>query len=196
MTPTINLLNTLTYEFEEVECKPYTDFTKYELDDVEFPRYCDLSYSDFSLKNLRHTYFNGANLSNCNFHFAHIQYAIFKHCNLTGARGLPIVDDYQERLVNVANAALYPEALDMSCWHTCDTTHCIAGWAIHQAGSLGKLLESDYGAANAGLILLGTEAHGYFWKCEENDKEEVENWLTKISLDARIKQEENGLMTV
>jgi hypothetical protein len=29
----------------------------------------------------------------------------------------------------------------MSKWHTCDTTHCRAGWAVHLAGKSGKELE-------------------------------------------------------
>jgi len=29
----------------------------------------------------------------------------------------------------------------MSHWHTCDTTHCRAGWVVHLAGEAGKLLE-------------------------------------------------------
>jgi len=31
--------------------------------------------------------------------------------------------------------------LDMSEWHTCETTHCRAGWAVHLAGEKGKALE-------------------------------------------------------
>lgn len=31
--------------------------------------------------------------------------------------------------------------LDMSTWHTCDTTHCRAGWVVVLAGEEGKKLE-------------------------------------------------------
>lgn len=34
-----------------------------------------------------------------------------------------------------------PGALDMRDWHTCDTTHCRAGWVVHLAGLAGKELE-------------------------------------------------------
>jgi hypothetical protein len=34
-----------------------------------------------------------------------------------------------------------PEALDMGSWHTCDTTHCRAGWVVHLAGEAGRKLE-------------------------------------------------------
>lgn len=35
-----------------------------------------------------------------------------------------------------------PEALDMEDWHTCDTVHCIAGWATVVAGAQGMALEA------------------------------------------------------
>ena len=41
----------------------------------------------------------------------------------------------------------------MSCWHTCGTTHCRAGWAIHLAGEEGYALERFYGAALAGQLI-------------------------------------------
>ena len=41
----------------------------------------------------------------------------------------------------VLEAVSKPEALDMSDWHTCDTTHCRAGWVVVLAGKKGKELE-------------------------------------------------------
>lgn len=35
-----------------------------------------------------------------------------------------------------------PNALDMGKWHTCDTTHCRAGWVVTLAGEKGKKLEA------------------------------------------------------
>jgi hypothetical protein len=34
-----------------------------------------------------------------------------------------------------------PDALDMSEWHTCETTHCRAGWVVALAGEEGRQLE-------------------------------------------------------
>jgi hypothetical protein len=31
--------------------------------------------------------------------------------------------------------------LKMDTWHTCDTTHCRAGWVVHLAGEKGYALE-------------------------------------------------------
>jgi len=105
-----------------------------------------------------------ANLRGADFYGANLRGADFRHANLTDARGLSIADDAPQRLQAVARAALASDhALEMDVWHTCGTTHCIAGWAIHQAGALGRLLEQMYGAEIAGLMLLGTEAHRFFY---------------------------------
>ena len=33
----------------------------------------------------------------------------------------------------------------MGKWHTCETTHCRAGWITHLAGEEGKKVEEFYG---------------------------------------------------
>lgn len=43
----------------------------------------------------------------------------------------------------VLNAASNCEALDMGDWHTCDTTHCRAGWVVVLAGEKGLKLEKQ-----------------------------------------------------
>ncbi|MGI4873162.1 MAG: hypothetical protein ACRYFX_18535 [Janthinobacterium lividum] len=40
----------------------------------------------------------------------------------------------------VLAATSHPGALNMSDWHTCETTHCRAGWVEHLAGEAGKKL--------------------------------------------------------
>jgi hypothetical protein len=57
-------------------------------------------------------------------------------------------------------------ALDMSTWHTCETTHCRAGWAIHIAGAAGYALEKKLGnSAMAGRAIYrastGRSPHFY-----------------------------------
>jgi hypothetical protein len=41
----------------------------------------------------------------------------------------------------------------MDQWHTCETTHCRAGWAIHLAGVAGKVLEHCCGSNVAGALI-------------------------------------------
>jgi hypothetical protein len=38
-------------------------------------------------------------------------------------------------------AASNPKALAMDTWHTCEKTHCRAGWIVTLAGEAGKRLE-------------------------------------------------------
>ena len=47
----------------------------------------------------------------------------------------------------------------MGAWHTCGTTHCRAGWAIHLAGEDGYALERFYGEALAAQLIY--KASGY-----------------------------------
>jgi hypothetical protein len=50
-------------------------------------------------------------------------------------------------------AASQDGALDMSDWHTCDTTHCRAGWVIALSSDAGKLLEAQIGTSAAAAII-------------------------------------------
>ena len=65
----------------------------------------------------------------------------------------------------------------MDKWHTCNTTHCIAGWATHLHPE-GKELEDKYEAQIAGLLLLGTEAHSHFFDSNEDAREYLKSVLT------------------
>src|SRR5690606_22635005 len=40
-------------------------------------------------------------------------------------------------------------SLDMADWHTCETTHCRAGWAIVLAGAAGRRPEAERGPSRA-----------------------------------------------
>jgi hypothetical protein len=42
---------------------------------------------------------------------------------------------------SVLGAVSKEGALNMGDWHTCDTTHCRAGWVVFLAGEAGKALE-------------------------------------------------------
>jgi hypothetical protein len=47
--------------------------------------------------------------------------------------------------LKVYEAASKDGALNMSDVHTCNTTHCRAGWAVHLAGEAGYALEKFHG---------------------------------------------------
>jgi len=50
----------------------------------------------------------------------------------------PIIENIHQVVYAAASA---PKALNMSDWHTCDTTHCRAGWVVTLAGEAGRALE-------------------------------------------------------
>ena len=56
-------------------------------------------------------------------------------------------------------AASQPRAFDMRTWHTCETTHCRAGWVIHLAGEAGYELEKRFDPVSAAMRIY--EASGY-----------------------------------
>ena len=92
----------------------------------------DLSYADLSVANLRGADLSGANLSDS-----------------------PKIENIHQ---TVFDAASQPGALDMSDWHTCDTTHCRAGWVTHLAGKAGAALEKRMGpSAAATLIYMSSD---------------------------------------
>jgi hypothetical protein len=51
----------------------------------------------------------------------------------------------------VLEAASQPDALNMGIWHTCETTHCRAGWVVTLAGEEGKKLERQTSAQFAAM---------------------------------------------
>ena len=137
-------------------------------------RGADLSGADLSEADLR-----GADLSRADLRGADLSGANLSRADLRGAKGLPITADAPSRLQAVAAQVLSnPDCLRMNLWHSnCGTTHCLAGWAIHQAGPIGATLEALHGAPLAGLLLLGHDAAARFY--QSND--EVLQWLRTIS---------------
>jgi hypothetical protein len=65
---------------------------------------------------------------------------------------VPVVEALDAKILERVEAN--PDALNMGAWHTCETTHCRAGWAIHLAGEAGYALERKYGdSARAGAAI-------------------------------------------
>ena len=49
----------------------------------------------------------------------------------------------------------------MGNWHTCEKTHCRAGWIITLAGEAGKALESFYNTELAAMLIYDASAPGF-----------------------------------
>ena len=52
---------------------------------------------------------------------------------------VPKIDNIHSTVLAAVTAK--DHKLNMSDWHTCETTHCRAGWVVHLAGEAGKALE-------------------------------------------------------
>jgi hypothetical protein len=139
----------------------------------------NLTGANLSGANLTGAHLSGANLSGANLTGAHLSGANLSGANLTGAHleGTPLHFERDPLLLTkVASAALAREGLDMGSWHTCETTHCIAGWAT-QLHPHGKYLEGRLGTAKAGLLLLGVEAYGHFHDSNEKARKYLAAFL-------------------
>ena len=135
----------------------------------------DLRNANLRNANLRNANLNDADLSGADLSGADLQGANLAAANLTGATLDLCIEE--GLLGKIAGIVLHDEmALEMSSYHTCDTVHCIAGWAC-RLSERGEKLEAKYGTQIAGLMLLGVEAHSHFF----DENEEAVEWLkTKV----------------
>jgi len=115
--------------------------------------WADLSEANLSGANLIRANLSWADLSRADLSEADLSEANLSEANLSGADlpYVPLIPDLDAEILKRVESC--PTALDMRQWHTCETTHCRAGWAITLAGESGKVLESIYGPSVAGALL-------------------------------------------
>ena len=65
----------------------------------------------------------------------------------------PTVPKIDNIHIKVFETVSQPNALDMGDWHTCNTTHCRAGWGVHLAGDAGYALERFHNTALAAQLI-------------------------------------------
>jgi len=70
---------------------------------------------------------------------------------------IPKIKNIHQKIYKAASVP--PEALDMSAWHTCETTHCRAGWVVTLAGKAGAALEKFHNTPLAAQLIY--RASGY-----------------------------------
>lgn len=149
------------------------------LEDIEIPENTDLygcSISncifkniDFKNASLFDAYFKNCTFENCTFEKANIRDISFENCTFENTK-FPYSEVYDENLIYEVAQKVFesPQNFDMGWWHSnvdgesCDTTHCIAGWAV-ELSPIGKEVEEKYGPATAGLLLLGYDAYTHFY---------------------------------
>ena len=117
----------------------------------------DLSGADLSLADLSGANLSLADLSGADLSRARLSDADLSGANLSGADLSGAVIPRIPRIPNIDAAILDAiEAggnINMNRWHTCETTHCRAGWAVHLAGEPGYALEKAVGSCAAGALI-------------------------------------------
>jgi hypothetical protein len=116
-------------------------------------RGADMRAADFRGAHLPIAYFCGADLREADFREAYLIGADFCGADMAGAKfdAVPAVPDLDAHILGVIESGA--GAMDMSVWHTCETTHCRAGWAITFAGEAGAELERRFGPSVAGALI-------------------------------------------
>ena len=69
---------------------------------------------------------------------------------------VPVIPDIHK---TIFAAVSQPKALNMNAWHSCETTHCRAGWVVTLAGEKGKALETKTSTLFAAMQIY--KASGY-----------------------------------
>jgi hypothetical protein len=74
-----------------------------------------------------------------------------------GCPPIPAIENIHQKVYDAAS--IPEEALNMSTWHSCSTTHCRAGWVVHLAGKAGYDLERFHNTPLAAQLIYA--ASGY-----------------------------------
>jgi len=114
----------------------------------------NLADADLGGADLGGAYLVGANLAGADLSYAYLVGADLVGANLAdadlGGFNAPSIPDIDAAiLAAIENGG----TLEMGEWHTCETTHCRAGWAIHLAGDAGRALETRIGPSAAGALI-------------------------------------------
>jgi hypothetical protein len=72
-----------------------------------------------------------------------------------GPPPVPVIPNIHQA---VYAAASNPESLNMGDWHTCENTHCRAGWVVHLAGEAGYALEKFFDPVVAAMKIYDASA--------------------------------------
>ena len=135
-------------------------------------RGADLRGADLRGAYLRGAYLRGAYLRGADLRGAYLEGADLRGAYLEGAdlRGAdlegadfgsaPIIPNIHTAVFNAATQT--PDALDMGDWHTCETTHCRAGWVTTLAGEAGAKLEDEIGTPAAAMAIYAASDAEYF----------------------------------
>ena len=133
-------------------------------------RRAGLRDADLRRAGLRDADLQGANLQGADLRRAGLRDADLRRAKFSGVPERPA-----DLLQQVAVAAHKPNALGMGDWHTCETCHCIAGWAIALTPG-GVEFEADTSPYLAGALLV-PELAPYFFETTQDALEVLKEYL-------------------
>ena len=113
-------------------------------------RGADLRGADLRGADLSDADLSGADLSDADLSDAVLRGADLRGADLRGAGKIPVIPNIHQV---VYAAASDTDALDMATWHTCETTHCRAGWVVTLAGAAGAAMEWCLGTPAAAALI-------------------------------------------
>jgi hypothetical protein len=113
-----------------------------------------LSGADLSGADLSGADLSGADLSDAVLRGAVLSGADLSGADLSGA-DIPVIENIDSKILAAIEAG---GTLDMGSWHSCETSHCRAGWAITIAGEAGLDLEKSVGSSAAGALIYAKSA--------------------------------------
>ncbi len=119
-------------------------------------RGADLTDADLTDADLRGADLRGADLTDADLRGANLTDADLRGANLRVT--VPVIPNIDAAILEAVKGAGC--SLDMGSWHTCETTHCRAGWAITLAGPVGKTLEEIWGPSVAGALIYNASRPG------------------------------------
>jgi hypothetical protein len=86
---------------------------------------------------------------------------------------VPYVENLDARILDAITTG--GGQLNMGEWHSCETTHCRAGWAVNLSGPAGYALEKEMGPERAGAAIYraSTGRVPYFYGSTERTLEDI-----------------------
>ena len=115
-----------------------------------------LTGADLTRADLTDADLTGADLTGAVLTDAVLRGADLTRADLTGA-DIPVIPHIDAAIVAAIDGGGH---LEMKDWHTCNTTHCRAGWAITLAGEAGAALEKKIGSSAAGALIYAASRPG------------------------------------
>jgi hypothetical protein len=100
---------------------------------------------------------DGANLDGASLVRASLDGASLDGASLVGFQ-IPVLENIDAKIL--AADETEGNSLNMREWHSCETTHCRAGWAIHLCGAAGYALEKKVGSSAAGALIYAVSRPG------------------------------------